>query len=192
MVTSMIVWWLQMRFRRRGVLFWNLLPRAQFFVPPTPTNPGPPLPVHAETIAMQNIGGATLEEVTIVLSHQPMDWQLRVTPNRPYGGEVISEGNYSIALGSLGKNEFLTISVHYYDRPPTIVQIRTKEGLVQASPMFFTRVLKNWQITTNVTLQIIGLFTVILLGITFAASVGPIVVDAMSDWIANAIGGNTD
>lgn len=189
-VTAMIVWYLQDRFRRRGILFWNTLPRAQFFVPPPADRTDPPLPIHAETIAMQNLGGATLEDVTLVLSHQPLDWQLRVNPNREFTGQVIAEGNYSVTLGSLGKFEFLTISVHYYDNSPRIVQVRTKDGIVQPSQMSLARVQEPWRIAINMTLQTIGLFALVLLVATLIFSVGPIVVDEMSDWIVRTLGDN--
>lgn len=186
-ITAMIVWYLQDRFRRRGFLFWNTLPRAQFFMPPRPNTDQNHLPVHAETIALQNLGSETLEDVTVVLSYQPMDWQLRITPNRHFEGRLIAENNYSIELGSLGKFEFLTIHVHYYETAPRIVQVRTNEGMVQPSPMFLARIQEPWRIAANLTFQTIGLFTVVLTLLTLLFSVGPLLVDAVSDWIVRTL-----
>ncbi|MEO0981197.1 MAG: hypothetical protein AAFX03_00930 [Pseudomonadota bacterium] len=181
-LTAMIVWRVKDQLRRKPDLFWNVLPRASFLIP-TQEQGHPPSQVHSEVVILQNLGGETAEDCEVVLSFRPMDWQLRVVPNRNFGVETIAEGHCTLRLGNLGPQELLQIHVHYVDQGPQIIQVRTNDGLVFPGKLLITRVIPEWTRRLNLTLQIVGLFFAILFGVTAAAAIIPLFVDAISNWV---------
>ena len=181
--TGLIVWLLQDRLRRKPNLFWSVLPRASFQMPAAQDNANP-IQVNTEIMLLQNLGRATAEQCEVVLSYQPLDWQVRIVPNRSVETEVISEGHYSLKLGSLGPNELLQMHVYYWEQGPQVINVRTKDGPVLSETIFISKRMPYWAQIANLVVQVIGLFVLVLLSFALLFSISPSVID----WIKGLIG----
>lgn len=174
-ITGVTVFLVTERLKRRADLFWYILPKASF---PLPNEEGKPAAqINSEIVVMQNLGGATAEDVEIILAHQPKAWEFRVFPNRHFAAEIISEGHCSIKLGALGAKEVMQIMVMYGQIAPAIIQVRTKSGFCPASQYNIRRAEPPWLVRTLVAFFGLGFFVFVVAALTATIALAQIIYE---------------